>query len=335
MFMKIAYLGLGIWGFCLARHLAKKGYDVVSWSREEDHIELLNRTREHPRLPKRPMPPNGKFTSNMQEALDGATLIVESVTSAGIRPVFEEIKRYSPSKDTLICLTSKGIEQKSGLILSEVAASLLGEEFRQSLTLLSGPSFADEVSQNLPTSVVCGGYLVDAASCVAEVFSSLAFRVYPNSDIAGVSFGGALKNIIAIACGISDGLGFGTGAKATLMTRGLHEIVKLGRLHGCRTETFYGLSGMGDLFLTCSSITSRNYRFGTLLGKGMPAELAKKEIQMVVEGAYTAVSALQLGQKAGIEMPITEAVMSILDGKMTPQDASISLMKRSIKEECL
>jgi glycerol-3-phosphate dehydrogenase (NAD(P)+) len=331
--MKIAYLGLGIWGFCLARHLAKKGYDVTSWSRDKDHVEALKKAREHPRLPNRPMPPNGKFTCDMQEALEGAKLIVESVTSAGIRPVFEEVAKYSP--EALICLTSKGIEQKSGLILAEVVCSLLGEPFRKSITLLSGPSFADEVSKDMPTSVVCGGFHLDTASCVAEVFSSPNLRVYPNSDMPGVSFGGALKNIIAIACGISDGLSLGTGAKATIMTRGLHEIVKLGRLHGCRPETFYGLSGMGDLFLTCSSVASRNYRFGTLLGKGKTSDEAKKEIQMVVEGAYTAVAAIELSKKTQTKMPITEAVLDIIENKMTPQEASLSLMQRHIKEESL
>lgn len=335
MKIKIAYLGAGAWGFCLARLLAEKGYDVTSWSNIPSQIEQLSTTREHPYLPGRPISQSVVFTTDLALALEGATIIVESVTSAGIRPVFEQIRSIGIPVTTPIVMTSKGIEQKSGLILSDVVTSILGEDHRQSIATLSGPSFAEEVSQHLPTSVVCGAYSEEVAQLVSDLFTTSYLRVYPNSDIRGVAFGGALKNIIAIACGISDGLSLGTGAKATLMTRGLHEIAKLARLQGCRPETLYGLSGMGDLFLTCSSSTSRNYRFGKLLSEGHSAEEAKKIVQMVVEGAYTCVSALELSREAKIAMPISEAVMKIIEGSITPKEATHLLMQRSIKEETL
>lgn len=333
--MKIAYLGAGTWGFCLARLLAEKGYNVTSWSIDPALVDKLNSTREHPLLPGRPAPASVRFTTDMKAALEGAALVVESVTSAGMRPVFEQVRSIGLPRGVPIALTSKGIEQGTGLTLPEVVISLLGEEVRSCITSLSGPSFADEVSRGLPTSIVCGAYSPDVAQLVADIFTTPFLRVYPNSDIKGISLGGALKNVIAIACGISDGLLLGTGAKATLMTRGLHEIAKLARLHGCRPETLYGLSGMGDLFLTCSSSTSRNYRFGTLLSEGLSATDAKARIQMVVEGAYTCVSALELSNKAKIAMPISEAVMQIIEGTLSPKEAVGQLMKRSIKEEML
>ena len=333
--MKIAYLGAGTWGFCLARLLAANGHTVVSWSREKELVDLLSRTKEHPRLPDRPIIGKITFTDDLKKTIEGADIIVESVTSAGVRPVFEEIKKIGLSSLIPIVIASKGIEQNSGLILPEVVISILGESHRPFVACLSGPSFAEEVSHNLPTSVVCGVYNADTAKQVVDCFTTTFFRVYPNSDIRGVAFGGALKNIIAIACGISDGMQLGTGARAALMTRGLHEMVKLARFQGCRQETLYGLSGMGDLFLTCSSINSRNYRFGKLISQGEGIDEAKREIGMVVEGAYTCVSALQLSLPINLPMPISEAVFNILEGKISPREAVPMLMLRSIKEEYL
>lgn len=333
--MKIAYLGAGAWGFCLARLLADNGHQVTSWSIEKPLVETLNTTRVHPHLKGRPIAPTVRFTTALAEALEGAELIVESVTSAGIRPVFERIRSLGISSTTPICLTSKGIEQNSGLILPDVVIEVLGDTYRTHTCMLSGPSFAEEVSRNLPTSVVLGAYDSKLALQVATAFTSSFFRVYPNSDVQGVAFGGALKNIIAIACGISDGLNLGNGARAALMTRGLHEMVKLARHFGCKQETLYGLSGMGDLFLTCSSSTSRNYSFGKLLSQGSSSSDAKSKIEMVVEGAYTCVSAVQLSKRIGIPMPISETVLQILEGKIEPQEAVGLLMQRMIKEEIL
>ncbi len=333
--MKIAYLGAGAWGFCLARLLSEKGHQVTSWSIEEKLVETLNTTHVHPHLKGRPISALVRFTTDLEEALSGAEMIVESVTSAGLRPVCSQLKALGLSPNIPFCLTSKGIEQNSGLILSDVVLDVLGKEFQNSVCSFSGPSFADEVSQNLPTSVVAGAYTQSVAQVVADAFTTNFLRVYPNSDIRGVAMGGALKNVIAIACGISDGLNLGNGARASLMTRGLHEIVKLAKHYGAKHETLYGLSGMGDLFLTCSSSTSRNYSFGKLLSQGRSVNDAKKSIEMVVEGAYTAVSAVQLSKKANIPMPISEAVLNIIEGKIQPKEAVQLLMQRQIKDEAL
>lgn len=332
---KVACLGTGAWGFCLARLLASKGFQVTSWSIDERIVDLLNSTKTHPNFPDFPIAETARFTTNLQEALHGADLIVESVTASGVRPVFQQIKACNIPATTPIVFTSKGIEQNSGLILSDVAIDILGEEHRPYVGSLSGPSFADEVIRTLPTAVVAAAYSPDTAKMIAEAFTTSFFRVYPTDDVRGVAFGGSLKNIIAIACGISDGLELGTGAKAALITRGLHEIVKLAKSQKCRPETLYGLSGMGDLFLTCSSSLSRNFRFGHLLSKGASPEEAKKKIGMVVEGAYSAIAALQLSQKSKIPMPITEGVVEILEGRLKPETAVQYLMQRAVKEEYL
>ena len=197
------------------------------------------------------------------------------------------------------------------------------------------PSFAQEVIKGLPTSVVGTAYSNEVIQRICETFTTPSFRIYPNSDILGVAFGGALKNIIAIACGISEGLGLGSSSKAALMTRGLHEIRKLAVACGCKAETISGLAGMGDLCLTCSSPMSRNFRFGMLLEQGLSSEQAQKKIGMVVEGAYTSVSALQLSHQHQVDVPIAEAVHQIIYHSLHPLDAVSALMQRTIKEEHL
>jgi glycerol-3-phosphate dehydrogenase (NAD(P)+) len=294
----------------------------------------LSKKKEHPKLPR--MKPEEKltFTSDLSEALRGCKILIESVTSKGIRPVFEQVLAAG-GVDCPIVVTSKGIEQNSGLLLPEVVIQVLGEKMRSQICCLSGPSHAEEVVQKLPTSVVCASPNVSLMNEVVELFATPYFRVYPNSDVSGVAFGGAMKNIIAIACGISDGLGFGDNTKAALMTRGLHEIRKLASTTGCRQETLNGLSGMGDLCVTCLSKLSRNYMFGRLIAEGLDAIEAREKIGMVVEGAYSCVSALQLAQKAKIEVPITEAIYAILYEKLDPRDAVRGLLQRAIKEEHL
>lgn len=333
--MNIGYLGAGSWGFCLASLLAAKGHRVVSWTTKAPLAKTLNESKEHPFLSGNPYKGDLIFTTKMDEALHQKDLIVESVTSAGLRPVFEKIKKGKHTISCPIVITSKGIEQNTGLILPDVAVQVLGNEVRPLLGVLSGPSFAEEVIRGLPTSVVASAFSHEVMMLICETFTTGTFRVYPNSDIYGVAFGGALKNIIAIACGISDGLGLGFSSKAALMTRGLHEIRKLAIAKGCRAETLYGLSGMGDLCLTCSSMISRNYRFGHLLTQGRTPKQAEAEIKMVVEGAYTCVSTLQLSRQAGVLMPITEIIYKIIYEGMKPMDAVASLMQRAIKEEHL
>ena len=332
--MKIGYLGAGTWGFCLASILASNGHDVVVWTSNPEFAKLLTKKREHPKLPKHKIAPDVEFTTDIKKAITGIDMLVESVTSMGIRPVFEQVLAYG-SVNCPIIVTSKGIEQNSGLLLPEVIIEVLGESKRDLVGCLSGPSHAEEVIDNLPTSIVCSAYNPDVMQLIQKAFTTPHFRIYPNSDINGVAFGGALKNIIAIACGISDGLGFGDNTKAALMTRGLHEIRKLSATKGCNPETLNGLAGLGDLCVTCLSKLSRNYNFGKLIAQGYSLEEAKEKIGMVVEGAYTCVSALQLGNKCKIPVPITQAIYSILYEGLDPRDAVKSLLQRAIKEEHL
>lgn len=332
--MNIAYLGAGAWGFALANLLGSKGYRVKAWTIASKLAKQLNATREHPMLPGGNCSENVTFSTDLAQTLEGCDLIVESVTSAGIRPVFEQVKELTTPTCPIV-LTSKGIEQNTGLILSDVIVAIFGEEIRPQLAAISGPSYASEVIHHLPTSVVGSAYNKELIPVICNTFRTENFRVYPNEDIRGVAYGGALKNVIAIACGVAKGLNLGYSARAALMTRGLHEINKLATAAGCQQSTIYGLSGMGDLCVTCSAMTSRNFKFGYLLTKGKTSSDAKEEVGMVVEGAYTAVSALQLSRELNIPMPITETVHKILYEGLSPEEAVKVLMERSIKEEHL
>lgn len=331
---KIGYLGAGVWGYCLASLLASKGHHVISWSIEEETVRYLEQMREHPKMKGFFAPSTLTFTTHIEEVLKDKDLVVEGVTSAGIRQVFQTIKQVHIPECPIV-LTSKGIEQNTGLLLTDVVTEVLGEEHKSKIGVLSGPSIAIEVLKGLPTSVVCTGFDPLVISLIHEIFSTPTFRVYPNTDVNGVELGGALKNIIAIACGVSDGLGFGDNAKAALMTRGLHEIRKLAITKGCKPETLSGLAGMGDLCVTCLSKFSRNYQFGRLIAEGLEPEKAKKKIGMVVEGTYTCLSAIQLAKKAGIDLPITESVYKILFEGLNPQEACKQLLQRITKEEYL
>jgi glycerol-3-phosphate dehydrogenase (NAD(P)+) len=332
--MRIGYLGAGTWGFSLASLLASNGHHVVLWTSKPEFAKELAKNRAHPKLLHFKADEKVSFTSDLKEAITGVDFLIESVTSQGIRPVFEKIAKMG-GVNCPVVITSKGIEQNSGLLLPEVVAQVLGEKHKKQVGCLSGPSHAEEVIQKLPTSVVCSAYDAHVMLQIRDLFSTPYFRVYPNADINGVSFGGAMKNIIAIACGISDGLGFGDNTKAALMTRGLHEIRKLSITKGCRAETLNGLAGMGDLCVTCLSTFSRNYKFGRLIAEGFSPAQAQDKIEMMVEGVYTCVSALQLGQKNQIEVPITQAICSIVYQGMNPRDAVKALLQRAIKEEHL
>ncbi len=334
MKMKIGYLGAGAWGFALTALLASKGYELKSWTIFPELAKKLNDTGEHPMLPGTAVKGNMHFTTDLKEVLTGIDLLVESVTSAGIRPVFKQIKEIGIPNCPIIT-TSKGIEQNTGHILSDVIAEILGENVRSQIGGISGPSYATEVIKNLPTAVVGTAYEKDVMMMACQTFTTDTFRVYPNSDVLGVSYGGALKNIIAIACGIAEGMGLGYSARAALMTRGLVEMSRLAVAKGAKQETLYGLSGMGDLCVTCSSTTSRNFQFGLLLAQGKSPEEALKEVKMAVEGAYTAVSAYQLSKELAIPMPITECIYSIIQGNLKPSEAVKALMLREIKPENL
>jgi glycerol-3-phosphate dehydrogenase (NAD(P)+) len=332
--MKIGYLGAGTWGTALAQLLSENGHEVVIWDYNPELIRLLDEKREHPKLKGKSLSKKLVYVSQIEEAIEKADLIVESVTAGSIRTVLNQVFDLRKTLCPLV-LTSKGIEQKTGLLLPEIALEIFGFENRSLISCISGPSHAEEVILGLPTSVVCSSYDPVQMRKVQELFCSPYFRIYPNIDIHGICFGAAMKNIIAIACGISEALRFGENAKAALMTRGLHEIRKLSVAKNCKPETLNGLSGLGDLFVTCSSQLSRNNRFGHLIAQGYSLVDAKEKIGMVVEGAYTVVSAYELGKEHGIPLPITDATYGMLYEGMPPAEAVKSLLQRAIKEEHL
>lgn len=332
--MKISYLGTGSWGFCLASLLAKKGFQVTSWTTDQGLCASLKKTKIHPLYPDFPAPQAMEFTTSLEEAIDGSDMIVESVTTGGLRPVLEDVKKYL-NKSLPLVLTSKGIEIDSGKTLPDVAQDVLGSDYKRFVGMISGPSFAQEIIRGLPTSIVGTAFDPEVMHQICQVFTTETLRVYPNSDIEGIAMAGALKNIMAICCGMADQLNMGYSAKAALMTRGLHEIRKLAVSQGCRPETFSGLAGMGDLSMTCSSPLSRNFRFGQLFAKGLSVEQAQKEIGTVVEGYYSCRAALQLSEKTGIPMPITEGLYKLLHNELKIEDAIPYLMQRAVKEEHL
>ena len=333
--MKVSVLGLGMWGFCLARHLALNGHNVTGWTKEPHIFDALQKGHDHPNLMRSARGLPIRLVTRLEEAIEGTELIVESVTTAGLRPVLQSLHALKDHLEAPLVLTSKGIEQKTHLIPPDVAVEVLGPSCKESIAMLSGPSFAAEVAKQLPTAVVCGSTNPDVCDHVIQTFTSKTFRVYPNPDIRGVALGGALKNIIAISCGVADGLGLGTGAMAALVTRGLHEMVKLAMAESCQPQTLYGLSGLGDLYLTCSSPLSRNFSFGRLMSSGLSRPEAEKKIGMVVEGAYTCVAAKELAAQHKVAMPITEAVFDMLAGTLTATEAVTRLMQRDVKEERL
>ena len=331
---KIGYLGAGAWGYCLANLLAANGHKVTLWAQDPFMIEQIRTLDSHPRFLGFRLEKNIRLTTQLQEAIENQDYIVESVTSKGIRSILQQIALIK-KLDTPLILTSKGIEQNSLLLLHEVVIDMLGSSFEDKVGYLSGPSLAEEVLQKMPTSVVSAAYHKPLAYEIKELFTNEFFRVYPNDDLNGVAFGGAMKNIIAIASGIIDGLGFGQNSKAALITRGLHEMRKLATYKGAKAETLNGLSGLGDLCVTSLSSLSRNYKFGRLIAEGVPKDVAKQKIGMVVEGEYTCVSACQMGKKADIAIPISEAIFAILYEGLDPLDAVKGLLRREIKEESL
>lgn len=331
--MKIAFLGAGTWGYALATLLAENGHQITAWTREKKMAEELEKTRLHPKLDCKKMSENVRFTDDLDQTLKGAEMIVESVTSSGIRPVFEEVFQRI-GKGLPIVLTSKGIEPETSFLLPEVLCDLLAEAKSPLVGCISGPSHAEEVVKQLPTSIVASSYNPELTKAIISLFTTENFRIYPSEDLHGICFGGAMKNVIAIACGISDGLGFGDNTKAALMTRGLHEIRKLSQVKGCKSETLNGLSGLGDLCVSCLPL-SRNYKFGHLLAKGYGFQEAKDQVGMVVEGAYAVKSTLELAMKFDVPVPITEATYKVVYEGFDPKKAVKDLLKRQIKMESL
>ena len=328
--MKIAVIGDGGWGTTLSILLFNKGNTVSMWSPFPEYAEVLREERVNTKfLPDVNIPTAIDISSNVAEVLDGAGLVVLAVPSLYMREVAEKVKAHLPA-DTLVVSAAKGVETDTLMRMSEIILQVLGEV---SVTVMSGPTIAYEVVRGIPTTLVAASTVIADAEKVRDIFMSERFRVYTNDDVIGVELGGALKNIIAIACGISDGLGFGANTKAAILTRGLVEITRLGEVMGARRETFGGLSGMGDLVTTCISKHGRNRWLGENIGRGKKLDEVLSETEMVVEGVKTTASATKLSEKYGIDMPITKQIYEVLFGGKDPFKAVNELMIRKPKPE--
>ena len=309
---KVGFCGSGAWGITLANLISKNGHDVLIWSIEHDVIEALAKGHRHPRFPEFAVDPSIRYTKKMTDFKD-VDVIVECVTAKGFRPVCKEIKLAGLGSKPFI-LTSKGIEQESGKLLVEVAEDVFGQI--EHLGYMSGPTLANEVMMKLPTAAVGASSSNEIALLIRELFECEYFQIYVSNDIRGVSLGGAFKNVIAIASGIADGLGYGHNTKALIIKSGLEEMKRIAKIKGAREETCDGLSGIGDLIVTGMSNLSRNFSFGSLLGKGLSCKEAKDQIKMVVEGEYTVASVYKLGKKYDLEIPIAYGVYEVIyEGK--------------------
>lgn len=333
MHKNIGVIGAGSWGTTLADLLAKKGHTVTLWAYEPElAVEMKTKRANGLFLPGIALAPSLQFTNDLSEGVRGKDFILFAVPSQLIRGVIgKAMPDISPS--AYIASASKGIEVGSLLAVSQIFEELLPESLFRKFTVLSGPSFAREVAQEMPTAVVAASRDQEASRFVQEVFTCGFFRVYTNSDVIGAELGGALKNVIAIAAGISDGLGFGCNTRAALITRGLAEITRLGLSMGAKSETFSGLAGMGDLVLTCTGELSRNRSVGMKLGRGRRLSEILGEMHMVAEGVKTAESAWELAKRNGIDMPITEQVYKVLYEDKPARSAVVELMTRNLKAE--
>ena len=326
---KVAILGGGSWGMGLAVLLHKYGNEVTIWSALASEIEDLTKNHEHKMLPGVMLPEDMSFTADDQLAVEEKDFLVMAVASSYIRST---AKRLSPfvTDGQIIVNVAKGIEENTLLTLSQI----IEQEIPQAqVAVLSGPSHAEEVSRGLPTSIVVGAHKKRIAQFLQNCFMSEVFRVYISPDVLGIELGGSLKNVVALAAGIADGLGYGDNTKAALITRGIQEIARLGVAMGGRFETFCGLTGIGDLIVTCASMHSRNRRAGILIGQGKTMQEAMDEVKMVVEGVYCAKAAVGLARKYEIDMPIVEQVYAVLFENKKADDAVRELMLRDKKIE--
>ena len=327
---KVAFLGGGSFGTALAIMLAKKGTEVNIWDRKLSVINDINIKRENIKyLPSVIVPAGVTAFIDIEEVISNSDIIVLAVPSHVIRELSKNIAPYL-KQDQIIVSIAKGIEEGTLKRISEV----IEEEIQSNpIVILSGPSHAEEVALDIPTTVVVTSKRMEYAKIVQDVFMTSKFRVYTNEDIIGVEIGGAVKNIIALAAGVSDGIGYGDNSKAALMTRGMSEIIKIGTKLGGKIETFYGLTGMGDLIVTCTSMHSRNRRAGILIGKGASMEKACEEIGMVVEGIKATRAFYELKEKQQVSMPITDVLYKVLFEGKDPKYGVYELMSRDKKSE--
>ena len=327
---KVSVLGAGSWGTALSLLLCKNGHEVTLWSALEDEVRMLCEKREHEsKLPGVRLPEDMKITADLEDSLQDPDVAVLAVPSPFTRSTAHRMAPFV-KKGQIIVNVAKGVEEHTLMTLSEI----ISEEIPQAdVCVLSGPSHAEEVGKGLPTTCVVSAEKRETAEYLQGIFMSPVFRVYTTPDILGVELGGALKNVIALAAGTADGLGYGDNTKAALITRGIAEISRLGTKMGARAETFYGLSGIGDLIVTCASVHSRNRKAGYLMGKGYTMQEAMDEVKMVVEGVYSARAAKSLAEKYQVEMPIIEEVNKVLFEDKPAADAERDLMLRDKKVE--
>lgn len=326
---KISVLGGGSWGIALAVLLHKNGHEITVWSALEAEIEMLKENHEHKMLPGVVLADDIIFTTDDKEAVKGKELLVMAVASSYTRRTANRFKELVAEGQKIVNV-AKGIEESTLMTLSEI----IEEEIPQAdVAVLSGPSHAEEVSRGIPTTIVVGAKSKKTAEYIQNLFMNEVFRVYTSPDILGIELGGALKNVVALAAGIADGLGYGDNTKAALITRGITEIARLGTAMGGKFETFCGLTGIGDLIVTCASMHSRNRRAGILIGQGKSYEEAMQEVKMVVEGVYSAKAAMGLARKYDVQLPIIEQVNAVLFEGKSADDAVKDLMLRDKKIE--
>ncbi|WP_342472765.1 NAD(P)H-dependent glycerol-3-phosphate dehydrogenase [Metasolibacillus sp. FSL H7-0170] len=330
---RITVLGAGSWGTALAIVLAENGHNTLLWTHREDQAQEINKQHTNKKyLPNTILPQNLVATANLAQAAEHASTIVVAVPTKAIREVCGNLAHLLQKK-TLFVHVSKGIEPDTLLRISELMQESIGDNLIEDIVVLSGPSHAEEVVLQHPTTVTAACENSFSAEKIQDLFMNGYFRVYTSEDITGVEIGGALKNVIALAAGITDGLNYGDNAKAALITRGLAEITRLGVKMGGNPFTFAGLTGMGDLIVTCTSVHSRNWRAGNMLGKGMPLAEVLEQMGMVVEGIRTTKAAHQLALKYDVAMPITAALYDVLFSDKTPKEAVDELMIRMKKPE--
>lgn len=327
---KFGILGSGTWGTALANMLVNMGKEVKVWSPNQQEIDNLNLTHKHPHLPTCDLNPKIIFSSDLKYVCEEVDCVIFATPSVFIRTTAEKVKNLL-TKDQILITVAKGVEPETLYTMSEIITDVLGNEYK--VVSLSGPTHAEEVAVGLPTLIVAACEDEDIAIKVRDSISNDILRVYSNTDIKGAEIAGALKNIIALAGGMCDGLGFGDNAKAALITRGLNEITKLGTTMGCKAETFYGLTGIGDIVVTATSKHSRNHNAGVLLAQGYNLEQTLEKIGMVVEGINALVAAQQLSEKYNIELPIVNAVYAVVYKGAKPTDVVNKLFLRKTKSE--
>ncbi|MEE1195802.1 MAG: NAD(P)H-dependent glycerol-3-phosphate dehydrogenase [Lachnospiraceae bacterium] len=327
---KIGIIGAGSWGTALSLVMHKNGHDVTVWSVIEDEIKMLNEKREHEsKLPGVKIPQEIEFTTDLEYSLKEKDMVILAVPSPFTRSTARSMARYIKDGQ-LIVNVAKGVEEKTLMTLTEI----IEQEIPQAnVAVLSGPSHAEEVGCGLPTTLVAGAKDEKTAEYIQNVVMNEVLRVYTSPDVLGIELGGALKNVIALAAGTADGLGYGDNLKAALITRGIAEISRLGIAMGAHPETFYGLTGIGDLIVTCASVHSRNRKAGYLIGKGYTMQEAMDEVKMVVEGVYSAKAAMGLAEKYAVELPIIEQVNKVLFENKNAREAVEDLMLRHKKIE--